>query len=459
MSFVGLYTGLTGVRAGQVGIDTSANNIANANTPGYTRQRVELAARPSYDSLVGPLGTGVDVVSVNRLRDAFLDDRARSANADAAAKGSRAELLRTLEDLTGEPDDGVAARLAALWSSTESWANDPADVASRRQVLTDLAAVSETVRSVASQWDTLEADVAVQRDTGLTTVNDALAQLAALDTQLADADPSRVGPELYDQRDLLLDEIAWHTGATARVGADGRSEVQLAGIDLVTADGAGALTLVGGELVATGPTGASAPTTGVLGGELGGLTQVLDVDLPAQRDGLDRFTTAFADAVNAVNTGGVTADGTPGDALLIVDPADPSGSIAAATTDPAALAAATAGAPPAPFDASNARNLADLRLTPVDDGDGGTRRLDAQHADLVTGLAGQVRSARAASDAASSVAGQASTARSAEHGVSLDEEMVSLVRYQRALEAASRVMTTVDEALEVLVNRTGIVGR
>lgn len=461
MSFVGLYTGLSGVRAGQVGIDTSANNIANANTPGYTRQRVELSPSHSYTSPVGQVGTGVDVTSVNRLRDAFLDDRARAANADAASKGSRAELLRTLEDLMGEPDNGITSRLTALWASSETWANDPADVASRRQVLTDLSAVAETIRSVSSQWDTLETDVTVQRDTGIRTVNDALEQLAALDRQIAGADPKRVGPELHDQRDLLLDEIAWHTGATARVGADGRSDVRLGNVPLLTPDGAASLAAAGGVITVTGPTGTTDDVSADLGGELGGLTRVLTQDLPAQRDALDAFAVSLANAVNAANASGFTATGAAGGALLgFTDPADPAGTLTMATTDPAALAAAgTAGAPPSAFDGENARTFADLRLTAVPDGTGGDRRLDAHLADVVTGLAGDVRSARAAADASRGVASQASTARAAEHGVSLDEEMVSLVRYQRALEAASRVMTTIDEALDVLVNRTGIVGR
>lgn len=463
MSFVGLYTGLTGVRAGQVGIDTSANNIANANTPGYTRQRVELTARPGYQSPVGQLGTGVDVTSVNRLRDAFLDDRARASNADAAAKGSRSELLRTIEDLMGEPDNGVTARLTALWSSTETWSNDPADVAGRRQVLTDLSAVAETLRSVTAQWDTLATDVAVQRDTGIRTVNDALTQLADLDRRIASADPKRVGPELHDQRDLLLDEIAWHTGAVARVGADGRSDVRLGGVPLITPDGPATLAATGGVITVTGPTGTVDDVSATLGGELGGLTRVLTQDLPEQRAALGRFAAAFADAANAANAAGFTAANAPGGALLSYDPADPAGTLTMATSDPAALAAAgTAGTPPAgpsPFDGVNARAFADLRLTAVPDGSGGTRRLDAHLADVVTGLAGDVRSARAAADASRGVASQASMARAAEHGVSLDEEMVSLVRYQRALEAASRVMTAVDEALDVLVNRTGIVGR
>ena len=86
MSFVGLYTGLTGLRAAQTGIDITSHNVANAATPGYTRQRVELAARPTYDSPVGKIGTGVDVASIGRLRDGFMDTRLRAALANGSEK-------------------------------------------------------------------------------------------------------------------------------------------------------------------------------------------------------------------------------------------------------------------------------------------------------------------------------------------------------------------------------------
>jgi flagellar hook-associated protein 1 len=155
MSFVGLYTGLSAIRAAQTGIDLASNNVANSATPGYTRQRVELVASPDYDSPVGPLGTGVTVAQIGRLRDSFLDTRARNALGDHGAAGVRADLLRTVEELTGEPDSGISTRLTALWVAAESWANDPADPATRRQVMGELTAVSQTFRSVADQWDVL----------------------------------------------------------------------------------------------------------------------------------------------------------------------------------------------------------------------------------------------------------------------------------------------------------------
>jgi flagellar hook-associated protein 1 len=446
VSFVGLYTGLTGVRAAQTGLDITGHNVANATTRGYTRQRVELAARPVYQSLAGPIGTGVDVTTIGRLRDSFLDVRFRSAVADHAAASTEANLLGRLEALTGEPDNGISARMARLWEATESWANDPAGLATRRQVIAELTSVTEAIKSVAVSWNQLASDTTARRETLVGVVNDTLSSLADLDHRIASAEPNRVGPDLLDQRDLLLDELARLTDATVSYSDGGRANVRLDGQELLR-DGevqlleldadTGALT-VGGAAVASG-------------GELGGLQTILDVRLPQLRGELDAFARTFADAFNDVNHG----DPVPAGDLRLVryDAVYPASSLSVNGDITALNASLEPGA--APHDATNAERFGDLRLAGV----AGGGNIESRLADLIVGLASDVRSTKATANGARAVSVGAELARVSEHGVSIDEEMVGLVRYQRALEAASRVMTTVDEALEVLVNRTGIVGR
>ena len=465
-SFVGLYTGLSGVQAAQAGLDVTSHNIANANTPGYTRQRVETAARPTYQSLYGPVGTGVEVDDIARLRDQFLDARFRSATGDNAANTARAEFLASMERLGGEPDLGLSAAIGKLWGATEEWANDPNDPAARRQVLTELDGIAATFRATANAWDQLGTDTAARRDVVIGQANDALSTLADFNTRLANADPKRIGADLFDQRDLLIDEVARLTGATATYETDNTVTMTLGGETLLSfpdgvapvslSDDGTALQIDGEDLAA-----------GTMSGEIGGLHRTLTEDLPNWRGTLDGLATSFATAINDLNEGGRRIDGTAGEPLFAFDD-DPDGPGAAAslglvTTDIGALAAAggEVGDPdPAAFDGTNARLFADLRTTDLEDADGdpaGT--IESQLSDLITGLAGSVRSTRASADAAKGVATGAKLARDSQHGVSIDEEMVGLVRYQRALEANARVMTTVDQALDTLVNRVGIVGR
>ncbi|MFW5933940.1 MAG: flagellar hook-associated protein FlgK [Actinomycetota bacterium] len=465
MSFVGLYTGSSGIRASQRGLDVSSHNIANANTDGYTRQRVELAARPSYTSPDGRIGTGVEVEDVARLRDGFLDDRWRTAAGERAHTTARAELLSSLEELTGEPDNGLSERFAGLWDAAEDWANDPDADAARRQVLTELGSIAEGLRTTARDWQLLGEDTASRRDTLVDAVNDNLAQVDELNRRIANADPDRIGPELHDERDLLLDELAEQLGATTRIDADGRAIVTSGDTELVTADGHASLAIDSGD-GAFGRLELDTPAGDTLGeddledaGELLGLQRALNEDLVERRSELDDLATSFASEINHINT--VDEDGDPfpdGSELLTFDAADPAGTIELDDgVGPDDLIAGATGNHPA-NDPTNARRLTDLRDASAIDATS-EDPLEDQVADLTVGLAGDVRALRNRAEAAGDVASGAARARSSEHGVSLDEEMVDLVRYQRSLEASSRVMTTVDEALDVLVNRTGTVGR
>ena len=486
MSFVGLYTGLTGVRAAQTGIDITSHNVANAATPGYTRQRVELTPRAPYQANNLTIGTGVDVSSIGRLRDGFLDDRFRGAVADYSESTVRADLLGRLEELTGEPDNGVSSQLGRLWDAAESWANNPADPATRRQVLSEMDSVNDSLRSTASAWTALEDDVSSRRETQIAMVNKTLSTLAELDTRIADTDEQRLGPDLLDQRDMLLDEIAQLTGAEIDITDEGRAHVWLTDetgtqVNLLE-DGTHSNLMVGGadgetlHVVAAGAeAGATGPAVGV-GGEIGGLHTVLTEDLPKWRDELNAFARAFVHTINETNAKGAVVGGPGSEAggnLLEIDPDNPAGTIRRIPgIDTADLAAgdmpADPTSAPAPNDGRNARRFADLRTsamfiddpanpgTAIEHPDGDT--LESGLADLVVGLAGDVRASIATADGARAISTGADLARVSEHGVSLDEEMVGLVRYQRSLEAASRVMTTVDEALGVLM-RTGVVGR
>ena len=474
MSFVGLFTGLSGIRAAQTGLDTVTHNVANANTPGYTRQRVELAASHTFQSPSGPIGTGVTVQDIARLRDGFLDIRYRSAVGDYAAAGVRSEFLASMERLSGEPDLGIAARMGGLWSALEDWANEPDSAAARGTVMSSLASITEGFRATAEAWDSLGTDTSGRLDVATTAANDTLDSLHQLNIEMTGANTERIGPEVYDQRDRLLDRMADLTGATVRYEENGSVTVSLPGGQTVLShpDGRARLRVGEGEppqmelsALTADPDDEGAGWAPVsVTGEVGGLYRAVHEDLPAWRAQLDELATTLATAVNDLNRAGFRADGSAGEDLLTLGDQDGARTLELISFDVAALAAAAAtgpdGGPPAAHDGTNARLFADLRTTALAvPGGGRDARLEDQISNLVVGLAGEVRSTSDTARAAQGIASGAALARASQHGVSVDEEMVDMVRYQRALEASARLMTTVDQMLDVLVNRVGIVGR
>lgn len=462
MSIVGLYSGLSGIRAAQTAIDVASHNVANANTAGYTRQRVELVAQPSYRGPHGLVGVGVDVASLNRLRDDALDARFRSTVGDEQFALARLELLGGLEETTGEPDHGIGVHLGRLWDAGEDWANGPSDPVNRTQVLHELDALVHRVAAISSAWDTTEQQTAERLSGVIDQADRTLNDLDDLNRRIANLHVSNVGSEAFDTRDRLLDELAELVGAQSVIDANGAAVVTIGGQTLLDGDGVGSLTLTGRDVDVVTVSGTGVADVSVRG-QVGGLQAFLREDLPAARGRMDTLVDRLVTEVNAVNAAGFTDDGQPGDPLLALgDVAEPFATLqlAVGLTDIDRLAAAGSvdgGGAVSPHDGQNAQRLSALAHTSfVDPGAAG---IETRHADTVVGLAADVHATRREADLMRGLATGAAISRSSEHGVSIDEEMVDLVRYQRALEASSRVMTTVDEALNVLITRTGIVGR
>lgn len=450
MSFVTLHTGLSGLRAAQTAVDVTSHNIANVSTPGYTRQRVETAARLPYDSPVGQVGTGVQVEQVVRLRDSFLDARVRSTVSTFMAQDTRSTLLSRMESVLAEPDDGMTTELAELWATLDDLALDPASTAVRTTALNQIDAFAGRVRDVTSGLGLLTSETETTRDALVSEAQGLLADVAAINVRVANGPVDEPNLDLLDQRDAHLDRLSQLLGTSATTGADGQVTVELGGATLVTGATSATLAVAGGQLEVDG----TPLAPGAVGGEVGGTMQVLEVDLPATRDQLDDVVEQLGAALNTAHGGGFTDAGAPGGALVTWTPGDAAATFELALTDPAQMAlkgAAGTGV----NDNRNAVELADVRLATRTDGathDEGLRT-------AVVDLGARVAAAGRGANAAAEIANSATVARQSQHGVSLDEEMVSLVQYQRALEANSRIMTAADEMLGTIINQMGVVGR
>src|SRR2546423_15247329 len=156
---VSLQTALSVLRAAQVRMNTISHNLANVNTPGYTRQLVNLTEASPCQSPSGWMGAGVDVTGISRARDAFLDARVRTSSDIQAGFQTRADLLQRTETVLGEPSQGISGPLAALWSAFENAASAPADTGARTAALGALDYLATRVRQVASGGSQVAGDV------------------------------------------------------------------------------------------------------------------------------------------------------------------------------------------------------------------------------------------------------------------------------------------------------------
>ncbi|HEX7716332.1 MAG TPA: flagellar hook-associated protein FlgK [Marmoricola sp.] len=460
-TFSSLNSALTALRYNRVAMDVASGNIANAGTDGYARRRVEAESvgapsRPAMWSRYDGAGEGVAVSGVGRMVDALLDVRARREHGNQSYLDVRQAVLERVETGIGEPgDNGVAAAIADFRAAWHDLANNPGSDAARAQVLGRAATLADAIRIQARNIDTESGDLRVRAVADVAEVNTVASDLAATNRSIAIANLNGTDAGvLLDKRDQLAMRLSELTGATTTQRPDGGFDVSVNGVPLVTGQDAGVLSIASG-ITATGAsdgnpitfavTDSSGTTTVPAGmtGDIGGVTDLLTTTLPAYSTGLGAVAKQLADEINTQHQAGYDAAGNPGQAFFGYNPADPAGTLSVALTAPGDVAASSL--PGGVLDAANATALASV--TGAED----------SYQRLVNGFGTEVASVKRLAANQQVLTSQVDGSREQLSGVSLDEEMVTMLSSQRAYEAASRVMTTVDSMLDTLINRTGLV--
>jgi len=472
-TFSGLGTALSSLIAQRQALEVSGQNIANANTVGYTRQRAAMASLPaatvpSMFSTSNGVGIGTAVTGIDRLGDVFLDARLRNETSGASRLAAIATEYDTLEATIGEPSKtGFSADLTSFWTTWSDVANSPGSASNRAVLL-------ERGKAVADRLSTLYQDVSTQWDQALTTtkalvtqVNTTAANVADLNTRiLSITNAGGSANELMDQRDQLITSLSSLVGATTRTNEDGSVDVMVAGNALVSGGSANALAVGAGSAASfgdavSGGAGVSivwarnGNAAGLDGGRVAGLLTALGPAddggvLAAAGASLNAMATTIADSVNAIHRTAATADGTTGQDFFTIDASRPAAlGLSVAITDPSGIAVAAPGQ--GSLDGSVGEKIA--ALAKAADGP------DSQWSAFVVDLG--VKSASSASRAtvAEAARATAASAQLAQTSVDTDEETVNMLAFQRAYEGAARVLTAVDEMLDTLINRTGVVGR
>ena len=471
-TFSGLNTAYTALTAARRGLDVVGQNIANATTEGYTRQRVTTSSIGSV-AQVGPLsaplqvGQGVSVDGIARLGNVYLDARVRDSAATSGYWAVRANTMSSLELSLQEPGaNGISARLQEFWAGWQDLANRPGEAAPAGIILEKAGVLTSQIASgykaIDTQWTQLRSEL-----NGLASeLNDAAAQVADLNGRIraAKASGSSVN-ELLDHRNLLTTTIAALSGGTVRHLDDGTAEVLIGGNAIVSGDtfrpvkvlgsahlaGAGtdpvrlewehrpgaSVSLDAGEIA--GALSMLAPASGGTGGALAEAAEQYN-----------QFATHLATTVNAVHSSGSTSGGITGLDFFAIDLSKPPAlGLSVVPTDVSGLATGAIGA--GPLDGSNADRIAAIGTAAGSPDQFWssfvTRTGVATRAEMQQAVLSEIT-------ASAAVGNQLSNA-----SVDLDEENINMLTHQVAYQGAARVMTAIDEMLDTLINRTGVVGR
>jgi flagellar hook-associated protein 1 FlgK len=457
-SFGSINTALNSLYAQRRGLDVTGQNIANANTEGYTRQRVEMQSQvgsvtPALWAQTDGLGTGVAVSDVQRLRDEYLENRGRAEHGNSAYLTQQSAAYSSIEDTFGEPaDTALQASLGDMWNAWNDVANNPKDKAARSALLQQSSTVADGLnsahKSLAGQYSQNRTSLQAYVDD----VNTTAKTVAQLNDTIVKATATGLSVnELADRRDLAVMHLSELTGASASKRANGAMDVFVGNSTLVSEFTTRGLEVSGAarlEDQAADPMTlrwADTKTPAGAGGTMGAMVDTMTSIIPDISAALDQVAGKLAATVNAAHSAGYSADGSTG---LDFFTGTTAGAIKVAITDPDQVATSSG---PASADNSIADGLADLGIA--------TDGPDADYQSMIgqLGVAAQASSRR--SDIQTNVTEQVDASRESVSGVNLDEEMTHLLTYQRGYEAASRVLTTIDSMLDQLINRTGLVGR
>ncbi len=456
-TFSGISAALSSLQAQRRGLDVTGQNIANVNTEGYSRQRVEMQSKgasitPAVWSTSNGIGDGVKVTDVQRIRNEFLEGRGRTEHAQNAYLTSTTAVYGSVEAIFAEPSDtSLQAQLADLWAGFDDVANNPSDTGARGSLLETAATVADGLRNgysaLGSQFDSLRGSL----DAYASDVNTTAATVAQLNDAIRKANAADLPVnELADQRDGLVMRLSETTGATAMVRDDGTVDLFLDGSSLVTGASSRQIEITGAHKLSDQATAVPADplkitfvgsTTSLkLGGKAGATADALTGVIPTYANSLDDVAGKLVTTVNTLHKTGYGLDGVTGRDMFSGTTAS---TITMVLTDGDHIAASTQ--PGMSRDNANADALA--RLATSDTGPDKAYRL------MIANLGVASQTATRRSEIQSAITSDVDAARTSESGVSLDEEMTNMLSYQRAYEAASRVISTVDAVLDNLINR------
>jgi len=465
MSLLGIFSiAQTGLIAQKVAIEVTSENIANVNTPGYSRQRTILETSPTNTANGFPLGTGVRVDQVQRSYDDMLQRLLKTENStygeSSVAQTNMQRIEQLFNDLTSS---GLGTSLQNYFDAWQDLSVSPQGTAERQAVLSSGALLSDNFNQINTYLTDLKTE-ANQSLQGITSdINDKLKTIASLNTQIQQTESlSGNANEMRDQRDLLVLELSKEMGVNYQEESDGTLTLTLpTGQTLVKSNLYGDLSLQdnGGKydinLREAGGSAASPVDLSGGKGEIAGTLNVRDTIVDGYLGKLDELAYNLATEVNALHTSGFGLNGSTGNAFFTPPAASSgySGLIRVQLTSTDAVAAADAN-PTLPTSGKgnnkNALQIAALEEKAISSSYG-TISLPSFYNSLVGSVGVGVQDADRSVNLSKSVLEQLNNLRESQSGVSLDEELVNMIKYQKAFEGSAKLITTATEMLDTVL--------
>jgi flagellar hook-associated protein 1 len=451
-----LNIGRNALMTQQKAIDLTGNNIANVNTPGYSRQRLNIAQSAPIRDFNATSSTGVFAQrKIQRFYDQFITSQLNVENASLGRWEARKSALQKIEVLFDEGSGyGLSAAMSAYWGAWHNVANNPSGPVERASLLSAGQFLASTFNQLSSNITHVRRDIDVSIDHSVGEVNHLAAQIADLNQKIAQVEVTgHNANDQRDQRDLLVLNLSRLIDIESFQDAQGFMTIKVGGgkplVERTFAWNLSTAESADGRKVYWQDSSGSAQdiTSRIQGGELKGWIEARDQITHGYQARLDMLAGSIIDEVNAVHASGYNLYGLQNDFFTGVNAS--SMAVHNAVEGDLNCIAAAGNAAALPGDNSIATAIAELQNSLLMSA--GSATFD----DFYTALAGDigqaVRSADLNYNHQSNMIQHLQNFREEVSGVSLDEEMVNLIKFQHAYSAAARLITTVDEMMQTLI--------
>lgn len=461
--------GKSGLRIYQVATEVVSENIANVNTPGYSRQRVNLVTAPPTTHNAFPLATGVRIASVERSYDALLQKQLVNANTTSGFDSTKSQVLQQIEPVFNEiAQDGLGAAITGFFNAWQDLATNPSGRTERQTVLGKAQVLVDqfhyTSRTLTDAIFLQDSAISPTVDQ----INLAISNIASLNDQIKITELSSGNAnELRDRRDDLIRQLSNKIGISFYENADGTTDVSamIGGGSYALVMGGTAAAFSTEQNTSTGKTDIYLKTAGSVmpgvkvvpdTGALGALLKTRDEIIPGYLKQIDQLAETVITSVNAQHVMGFDLGGTSGRDFFVWDisvnpPDDAARTIRLNFNDPNLIAAAEG--PPAAFAAgSNGNALAIAALVDKGTMSGNTATFSVFYNSLVSQIGLDVQTANSVVGQNEAFMKQLTTLRESHSGVSLDEELTDLIKFQRAYQASAKLITTAGEMMDTIIN-------
>ncbi|MCP4633582.1 MAG: flagellar hook-associated protein FlgK [candidate division Zixibacteria bacterium] len=452
---VGFEIAKRALLAQQYAMNIAGHNIANVNTPGFTRQDMILESSVPLSIYPNTVGTGVQITEIRRLRSIFLDTQMYKENRELGSWQTLDKTWNHIEMIFNEPSEtGLSQILSDFWASLQDLSDSPENSAAKNAVKEKASMLITTFHHLDTQLRDLKDTLDVDIQQSVTQLNGYATQIANLNKQIVQLEiTGSSANDLRDQRDFLVEQASKIVNIRTLENSNGSVNVFVGAMALVdydqTIEMETTTTYTSGSPYTSIVWSANQRDVSISGGELEGLIEARDVSIPENLNQLDELAAQLVASINSVHSTGYTIDGMTG-----INFFNPDGTTAASiglsqdiinnANNIATSKDEAAG------DNTIILEILDLRKQSLMDD--GRATFEGFYSSMIGTVGTRAQEASNMNNNQQLLVNQLEFHRQSLQGVSLDEEMTKLISYQHAYDAAAKVISTMDEALTTLIN-------